>query len=285
MKSIMIGAFSLLCGSMLLAEEGKSDNIPPDKTITYKTVTTEKGKFDLKLHVFSPAKPGEETPPCMVMIHGGGWNNGTPASYYKTGKLWSDMGMVAIAVEYRVRDLHGGTALDSVRDAKSAMRWIRFHAGELGIDPDRIAAQGSSAGGHLAAACATLTAFDEEGEDTAVSCRPNALILTSPVLDNGPGGYGQYKPEVRENWKEFSPFHNIRESMPPTLVSVGDAEAKYLRVEVAKALKEKLENLGSRCELIVLKGAEHGKRTAEQKRQVQQEEIGFLKSLGFIIHN
>ena len=56
------------------------------------------------------------------------------------------------------------------------------------IDPERIAAGGGSAGGHVAAACGTLSGFDEESEDETISSRPDALVLFNPVFDNGPGG-------------------------------------------------------------------------------------------------
>lgn len=281
MKLIPACAVLLVAGSMVLAADAKEE-LKPDRVIAYKKVTTEKGQFPLSLHVFDPKNAGNASRACVVMFHGGGWNNGEPKSFFGTGKRWADLGMVAISVEYRIREKHGGTALDSVRDAKSAMRWIRSHAEELGIDPDRIAAQGASAGGHLAAACATLGAFDEEGEDTTVSCVPNALILKSPVLDNGPEGYGQYKKEVRENWKDFSPFHNLKQGVPPMLISVGDDEAKYLRVEAAKELKQTVEKLGGRCELIVLPGATHQKRSPEQAAMVAKAETDFLASLRFI---
>lgn len=252
------------------------------KLITYKTVHTTKGDFDLKLHVFYPKHAGNAARPCIVFFHGGGWNSGAPTHYYRSARELSLLGLVAISVEYRIKNRHDGSALDSVRDVKSAMRWIRSHADKLKVDPDKIAALGSSAGGHLAAACATLSSFDEEGEDTTVSCVPNALLLVSPVLDNGPGGYGQYKKEVRENWKAFSPYHNVRKGIPPALVTVGTDEAKYLRVEVAKDLKRKMEEVGSRCELLIIEGLQHGKRIPEHQKMIDKAKMNFLKSMGYI---
>jgi len=251
--------------------------------VVYKTVETEKGEFEIKLHFFHPETSTDANRACILLYHGGGWNNGAPTRVYSAARRWAARGLVAIAVEYRVRDIHGGNALDSVRDAKSAMRWVRTRADELQIDPNRIAAGGTSAGGHLAMACATLTAFDEPGEDNTVSCVPDALVLLSPVLDNGPdGGYGHHKREVRENWQDFSPFHNIRKGVPPTLISFGTEEARYLRVEIAEELKQKMEALGGRCELVILEGATHTQRTSEQRARINRKELAFLQSLGYL---
>ena len=279
-------AIALICALPVMSAESKNNNtlasIHSDQIITYKTVKTEKGTFDLKLHVFQPEKPGRKRP-CIVMFHGGGWINGAPTSCYGGARRRTKQGVVCVAVEYRIRSKHGGTPLDSVRDAKSAMRWVRSHADELGVDPERIAASGGSAGGHLAAACATLSAFNEEGEDASVSCVPNALLLNSPVLDNGlNGGYGHYHKAIRQHWKDFSPFHNIGKSMPPTLLSVGDNERKHLRIEIVQELKKKIEALGSTCEVIVLKGATHYKKTEENREMLGKATNEFLKSLGYI---
>src|SRR2546423_1057747 len=71
----------------------------------------------------------------------------------------------------------------------------RRHAAEQGVDPGRIVGAGGSAGGHLAAACALVPGFDTPGEDVAVSCKPNALVLFNPALHIPgrpvPGGDGK----------------------------------------------------------------------------------------------
>lgn len=254
----------------------------PDRVVAYKTVKTGKGSFPLQLHIFNPA--GEDSGgkrPCMVLFHGGGWVSGEPAKCYSQCKRWASRGLVSIAVEYRVREKHGGTPLDSVRDAKSSMRWIRSHAGELGIDPEKIAAWGTSAGGHLVAATALLKKFDEEGEDTSVSCRPDAMLLISPVFDNSPGGYGHYHKTLKKHWRDFSPLHNIAAGAPPAIVFVGDSEEKYITVAAAERFQRQMKASSSRCELFVMKGATHAQRSKEQVAMIEAEERKFLASLGY----
>jgi acetyl esterase/lipase len=85
--------------------------------------------------------------------------------------------MVAILADYRVASRHGVKIPECVRDAKSAIRWVRMNAERIGVDPNRIATAGGSAGGHLAASTALLPGFEEEKEDLRTSSRPNALVL------------------------------------------------------------------------------------------------------------
>jgi acetyl esterase/lipase len=254
----------------------------PDRIVAYKTVKTEKGTFPLQLHIFNPA--GQDSGgkrPCVVLFHGGGWISGEPAEFHGSCRRWASRGFVAIAVEYRIRDKHGDTPLDSVRDAKSSIRWIRSHAGELGIDPGKIAAWGTSVGGHLVAATALLKKYDEQGEDTSVSCRPDAMLMVSPVFDNSPGGYGHYHKILKKHWRDFSPLHNIAAGAPPAIVFVGDSEEKYLTVAAAGEFQRKMKALGSRCELFILKGATHTKRSKEHGGLIDAEERKFLASLGY----
>jgi acetyl esterase/lipase len=278
-------AFHLALGTIIAAPADKPA-WKPDRVVTYKTVKTEKGAFPLQLHIFNPA--GEDSGgkrPCVVLFHGGGWVSGEPAKCYGACRRWASRGLVAISVEYRIREKHGGTPLDSVRDAKSAIRWIRSHAGELGIDPGKIAAWGASAGGQLVAATALLKKFDEEGEDTSVSCRPDAMIMISPVFDNSPEGYGHYHKALKQHWRDFSPLHNIAAGAPPAIVFVGDSEEKYITVESAERFQRQMKELGSRGELFVMKGATHTQRSQEQTAMIESEEMKFLTSLGYMKAN
>ena len=162
------------------------------KEITYKTVNGIK----LNLWMFTPENHKlTDNSPAIIFFFGGGWREGTPAQFVKHCEYLSARGMVAIVADYRVKSRHGVPAKDCVSDAKSAIRWVRENASEFGIDSNRIAAGGGSAGGHLAAACATLPKFDDDNENESISSKPNALVLFNPVLIIGPIDGGEKKNE------------------------------------------------------------------------------------------
>jgi len=151
----------------------------PDESLEYKTI----GETRLKLHIFKPDvhKPSDKRP-AIVFFFGGGWNSGSPSQFYPHCKYLASRGMVAMSAEYRVKSRNNTTPRECVKDGKSAVRWIRQRAEELGIDPGRIAAGGGSAGGHVAAATGTTRGFEEEGEDLRISSSPDALVLFNPVF-------------------------------------------------------------------------------------------------------
>ena len=185
----------------------------PDRTEVYKT--TEEGELSVDIFRATDAEPSGRVPG-IVFFHGGGWNGGSPEQFHPHCRYLARRGMVAMSAQYRLRDVHGTTPYECVKDGKSAVRWIRCNAEGLGLDPKRLAAGGGSAGAHVAAATAALSGFEEPDEDHSISSRPDALVLFNPVFDNGPDGFGYER--VRERWREFSPLHNVDASMPPAIV-------------------------------------------------------------------
>src|SRR5688572_5753595 len=112
------------------------------------------GERALHLIIERPAnwKAGANLP-CIVFFFGGGWVRGSPNQFKPQSEHFASRGMVGIRVEYRtIPKGDSGPPVVCIQDAKSAMRFVRAHAPELGVDPARIAAAGGSAGGHLAAA-------------------------------------------------------------------------------------------------------------------------------------
>ncbi len=256
----------------------QAEEVIPAVTVTYKQIDD----VVLKLHVFNPPRHSlSAKKPAIVFFFGGGWMGGDPSQFYKQSEYLASRGIVAVCPEYRVKRTHGTSPRECVKDAKSAMRWVRAHAGALGIDPGKISAGGGSAGGHLAAAAALIDGFNEYGEDLSVSCRPQALILFNPVFDNGPGGYGYDR--VQDYWQGFSPLHHIDKDAPPTLVLQGTRD-KYIPVATVEKYKAIMDESGARCDLILYEGDGHGffnfgnPRYAETMKEAER----FLGSLGYL---
>ena len=239
----------------------------------------------LNLHIFTPPTHAQdkELKPAIVFFFGGGWVGGTPTQFYPQCQYLAKRGMVAISAEYRVKSRHHASPFDCVEDGKSALRWVRTHAGKLGIDPDRIAAGGGSAGGHVAAAVATVPGLEALGEDLSVSYLPDALVLFNPVYDNGPGGFGHAK--VKERYKEISPLHNLLEGMPPTIVFLGDQD-NLIPVSTAEKFRDDMRKLGNRSELFLYPGQKHGffnqGKPGNGYLQTLAEMDRFLVSLGWL---
>lgn len=248
----------------------------PDKIVEYKTV----GDVKLTLHVFNPPRhQATDKTPAIVFFFGGGWIGGTPQQFYNQSEYLASRGMVAICADYRTKTKHKTSPQECVKDGKSAVRWIRSHAADLGIDPNRLAAGGGSAGGHVAAATGALAGFNEEGEDTSVSARPDALVLFNPVFDNSENGYGYDR--VKDYWKEISPMHNIDQDTPPTIVLLGTKD-DLIPVATAEEYKKRMETAGVRCDLRFYEDQLHGFFNKAKYSETVIEADKFLVSLGYL---
>lgn len=213
---------------------------------------------ELKLNVFNPPEwKSSDRRPAIVFFHGGGWVGGSPKQFLKHCEYLAMRGMVAIEADYRhIAKGDKGPPTDCVHDAKSAMRWVRSHAVELGIDPQRIAAGGGSAGGHLAAFVGMVEGLDDPADDIQMSPKANALVLFNPVFDNGPEqGWGHAR--VGERYKEFSPAHNISADDPPAIVFLGTKD-NLIPVTVVERFKANMTKAGVRCEAVFYEGQGHG---------------------------
>ncbi|MCB1277541.1 alpha/beta hydrolase [Prosthecobacter sp.] len=213
---------------------------------------------ELKLTIVNPPDwKASDQRPAMVFFHGGGWVGGTPVQFTQHSDYLATRGMVCIQVEYRLIEKgEKGPPVNCVADAKSAMRWVRSHAGELGIDPNRIGAGGGSAGGHLAAFVGMVEGLDDPQDDLKVSPKANALALFNPVFDNGPDqGWGHAR--VGDRYKEFSPAHNITPDDPPAIIFLGTQD-KLIPVAVVERYKANMEKAGVRCEAKSYEGQGHG---------------------------
>lgn len=216
------------------------------------------GERELKLTIVNPPDwKASDQRPAMVFFHGGGWVGGKPTQFTEHSDYLATRGLVCIQVEYRlIKKGDKGPPIDCVHDAKSAMRWVRGHAAELGIDPQRIGAGGGSAGGHLAAFVGMVEGLDDPQDDLKISPKANALALFNPVFDNGPDqGWGNER--VKDEYKAYSPAHNITADDPPAIIFLGTND-KLIPVAVVERFKANMEKAGVRCEAVFYEGQGHG---------------------------
>jgi acetyl esterase/lipase len=206
----------------------------------------------LHLHVHFPKdwKEGDKRP-ALVLFFGGGWARGDVKQFEKQAEYLAGRGMVVARAEYRIKSKHKTTPDKCVEDCKSAVRWLRKNAGKLGIDPKKIAAGGGSAGGHTAAATATLPGFEAEGEDRSVSSRPDLLVLFNPVMNTE--GLPVLGP--KKDARKLSPNHHLSKGAPPAILFFGSEDALLRTGKEYVVLAKKL---GLTAELWVAEGEKHG---------------------------
>ena len=222
----------------------------------YRKVYKQTGEAELAMHICAPKTPAAPSP-AIVFFFGGGWTGGAPDQFFEHCAYFASRGLVAISAEYRVKSRHGATPYECVKDGKSALRWVRAHAAELGIDPHRIAAGGGSAGGHVAACTATINGFEEEDEDLTVSSKPNALVLFNPVIDTTPTGWLPGAKVLGDRAEDLSPAHHVVSGIPPCIIFHGTADKGVPFENVARFCRL-MTDAGNTCELVGFEGAGHG---------------------------
>jgi acetyl esterase/lipase len=208
----------------------------------------------LKLDIYRGRREGARTStprPAIVHVHGGAWVAGTrhEQGVPLLGHLAAN-GWVGFNIDYRLSPRATWPA--QVVDVKRAIAWVREHAEELGVDPQRIALTGGSAGGHLTA-LAALTAGDPgfqpgfEDADTSVAAavpfygvydlldeQDLHLRVTHMVLERI-----VFKTRDRETFRRASPIHRIQPDAPPMLVIHGEADS-LIPVEEARRFVKRL---------------------------------------------
>lgn len=286
-------------------ETGRRLAYPPEmpgaEVQTYKQV----GDVELKMYIYKPKdwRPSDRRG-AIVFFFGGGWRSGSPAQFRTQCEYLASRGMVAMAADYRVASRHSVKVVDCVADAKSAIRWVRKNAEKLGVDPDKIAAGGGSAGGHLAACTAMLPSGDDPSEDQSISSQANAAVLFNPALILSVAGVKEQLPisatdatslmeRLRERIgadpKTVSPYHHIRPGLPPIIIFHGTADTT-VPFAMVKLFAEAMTKAGNPCRLVPFEGAGHGffnygrGDNAAYKETLRQTDQ-FLTELGYLTGN
>ena len=231
------------------------------------------------LDLYLPEERENDSPlPVIVFIHGGGWQNGDKstggtkvAPFVATGKY------AGASIGYRLSDEAQWPS--QIHDCKAALRWIKAHAKEHGLDPERIAVWGTSAGGHLVAMVGVSNGVAELegtiGEHTDQNAKVKCVLdFFGPAemltMGDHPGKFDHNSPqspeskllggpvqEVPDKAKSASPVAHVTPDASPFLIVHGDEDPTVPYAQ-SVTLEKKLEAAGIPTILITVEGGGHG---------------------------
>jgi acetyl esterase/lipase len=242
--------------------------------MTYCTMDGEAQKMDLYL-------PGEGGPwPVLVYVHGGGWTAGDKANTMGIGGE-QIQGYALASINYRLYPAVRFPKM--IEDVKCAIRSLRAHATQLNLDPNRIAAMGASAGGHLVSLLGTsdqTTGWDV-GEYLDQSSRVQAVVALAPATDfsqefldpdNQLELLNLFGPE---NLLTASPVTYVSPDDPPFLLVHGDQDT-LLPVQQSQSLHAKLQEAGVPAQLVIVENADHSLTAADGSAVPTIEQIHLI---------
>ncbi len=232
--------------------------------------------------------------PLIVWIHGGGWMEGSKEK--PPGLKFLNHGFALASLNYRLSQ--DAIFPAQLIDCKAAIRWLRAHAAENGIDPNHIGVWGASAGGHLVALLGTTGEVKEfdQGDNPGVSSRVQAVCdwfgptdlvqLTKSVATNTQqesdsppsrliGGPVSQNVEKAER---ANPIHYITKDDPPFLIMHGDKD-DVVPLEQSQLLDAALQRAGVPVILRVVPGGEHGGAAFREREELERLYDFFVKYL------
>jgi acetyl esterase/lipase len=243
------------------------DTVEVQRDVVYATL----GARQMHLDLFLP-KTRKGPFPAVVYIHGGGWSAGNRTAFQRQAAYMATKGYVGACIEYRLSGEAKYPA--ALYDSKAAVRWLRANAARYNVDPDRIAAAGGSAGGHLVGLLGTtagMPAYDGDEGATGVSSRVVAVAAFNPAMDfvdfgkrsEGSadnsvaaflGATYQQNPKL---WEQASPTCLVTAKSAPFLFLHGNADTT-VPYRQSVEMMQKLKAAGVRAELFTAAGAKHG---------------------------
>jgi len=247
------------------------------KTVTYKTV----GSRQLQMHIHFPEDwQASDSRPAMIFFFGGGWNGGSVDQFLPQADYFAARGLVTARADYRVKSRDGVTPDQCVADARSAVRWLRQHANELGIDPRKLISSGGSAGGHLAACMMIKQSVESPKDDTSISTIPQAMVLFNPVLSFEHEEIITRLGDRQHLARKISPTAHLSKQSPPALILFGTED----RLKAfGDAYWEKAADLDVRADQFLAEGQGHGFfNRSPWLEQTTTAADKFLASLGFL---
>jgi len=246
-----------------------SDELPSGITAKPGIVYQRYGAREMHLDLFQPKGRGPF--PAVILVHGGAWITGNHAMENPFAMELARRGYVAATVEYRLSNEAKYPA--AIYDLKASIRWLRANAARFNTDPNRIAAVGASAGGHLVAllgATNGMTNFEGAGDNLGVSSAVQSVVdIDGPVTFIDPGNIekeikGPYDTNTRfiggsfkekpDVWREASPITHVNSHSAPVLFI---NSSSYRPFQQREEMRDKLNALGIMSEIVVIPGTPH----------------------------
>ncbi|MGJ8697222.1 MAG: alpha/beta hydrolase [Verrucomicrobiaceae bacterium] len=239
---------------------------------------------DLNAHFFFPPGFDHTTQQrgVIVFFHGGTWDISAPTQFVPHCHHFASRGLIAVTAEYRTKAKFNGGPEEAITDAKTVISFLRYHAAQMGIDPDKIIACGAAAGAH-AVLCAAL--HPHENPDLPPT-RPQALILFGPVTDTSAKGVGSELFSDPKAAKTLSPFaHLPQKALPPCLIFHGKND-RVVPFEASVKFSKRYSRKRNKCELMEFENAGHtffNYNSDERNYSLTLRAAdGFLVGLGFL---
>ena len=262
------GGWGMILATLAMTAAAAQRIVPTYRDVVY---AVPEG-LEQKLDVYVPQ--GDGPFPTLIWIHGGGWQNGNKNSARPALEFF-DEGYAVASLDYRLSDK--GTFPAQIQDCKAGIRFLRAHAAEYKLDPERFCVMGSSAGGHLAALVGTSggeESFDV-GDHLDQSSRVQAVVdyygptdLVAMVQTPGYEGHARpqspeskllgYPPQDRPDEAAMAaPLHFVDATDPPFFIAHGTKDPT-VPPQQSELLHAALDEAGVENSLHLLEGAKHG---------------------------
>jgi len=241
-------------------------------------------KCDLYLPVSSPVG---KLRPALVIIHGGGFNDGDKARGREINFCTNlaANGYVCMSINYKLSRPNARqipTWPQSVYDAKSAVRWLRQNSERLQIDPSHIGAMGGSAGGNLAAMLATTGPADglePEGADTnfssRVSCAVDFYGAVNLLEYHDMKMFSKSRAEAPELYEKASPVNYVNPGDAPLLIAHGTLDT-VVSIHQSESLAAAYKKAGVPCDFVIIPGAVHTFNLEPSQKDLRPVVMAFL---------
>ena len=251
-RSTMKHTLTFLTALLLLAAPAfaKKYRGPAGKPHIYKTSA---GK-ERQMEIYFPPNhdPAKAKVPGLILFHGGAWTGGALDQFRFACDYFARRGLVCATVEYQLgkkrdAELEAGESYKRVcvTDAKSAIRWFKQHAAELGVDPARIITGGGSAGGHICALATLNPGLNDPADPKDITTDVVAYLLFNPAFTTK---------DKRDS--EIDIHQHLKAVLPPAIVFFGDQDQLK---EGWDPVQAKLESLGTKTiDLQIAPGQSHG---------------------------